>query len=154
MLHQRMIAVATIGVAVAAVATVAQARDDGATTASTVFDYLASNPAGLGLSIALVFTGIVALQWICWLFGWGRFRHQSDQLVQPGHRSIGYMLTDLITNIISIRLAGDSSTNTGINSRNGLGTLEVPNGNGAVSCIGSIGASPLRVTIPAWVGRS
>ena len=53
-----------------------------------------------------------------------------------------------------IRLAGDSSTNTGINSRNGLGTLEVPNGNGAVSCIGSIGASPLRVTIPAWVGRS
>ena len=29
-----------------------------------------------------------------------------------------------------IRLAGDSSTNTGRNSRNGLGTLEVPNGNG------------------------
>ena len=57
-------------------------------------------------------------------------------------------------NIFCIRLAGDSSTNTGINSRNGLGTLEVPNGNGAVSCIGSIGASPLRVTIPAWVGRS
>ena len=57
-------------------------------------------------------------------------------------------------NIPGIRLAGDSSTNTGINSRNGLGTLEVPNGNGAVSCIGSIGASPLRVTIPAWVGRS
>ncbi len=57
-------------------------------------------------------------------------------------------------NYIRIRLAGDSSTNTGINSRNGLGTLEVPNGNGAVSCIGSIGASPLRVTIPAWVGRS
>ena len=56
--------------------------------------------------------------------------------------------------IWSIRLAGDSSTNAGINSRNGLGTLEVPNGNGAVSCIGSIGASPLRVTIPAWVGRS
>ena len=53
-----------------------------------------------------------------------------------------------------IRLAGDSSTNTGRNSRNGLGTLEVPNGNGAVNCIGSIGASPLRVTIPAWVGRS
>ena len=57
-------------------------------------------------------------------------------------------------NIYCIRLAGDSSTNTGRNSRNGLGTLEVPNGNGAVNCIGSIGASPLRVTIPAWVGRS
>ena len=56
--------------------------------------------------------------------------------------------------IPGIRLAGDSSTNTGRNSRNGLGTLEVPNGNGAVNCIGSIGASPLRVTIPAWVGRS
>ena len=55
---------------------------------------------------------------------------------------------------VGIRLAGDSSINTGINSRNRLGTLEVPNGNGAVSCIGSIGASPLRVTIPAWVGRS
>ena len=54
----------------------------------------------------------------------------------------------------SIRLAGDSSTNTGRNSRNRLGTLEVPNGNGAVNCIGSIGASPLRVTVPAWVGRS
>ena len=56
--------------------------------------------------------------------------------------------------IFGIRLAGDSSTNTGRNSRNGLGTLEVPNGNGAVNGIGSIGASPLRVTIPAWVGRS
>ena len=60
----------------------------------------------------------------------------------------------LFDNVDSIRLAGDSSTNTGRNSRNGLGTLEVPNGNGAVNCIGSIGASPLRVTIPAWVGRS
>ena len=60
----------------------------------------------------------------------------------------------VVTKAEGIRLAGDSSTNAGINSRNGLGTLEVPNGNGAVSCIGSIGASPLRVTIPAWVGRS
>ena len=63
-------------------------------------------------------------------------------------------LLDEIDKIGSIRLAGDSSTNTGRNSRNGLGTLEVPNGNGAVNGIGSIGASPLRVTIPAWVGRS
>ena len=71
------------------------------------------------------------------------------QVVDPsyGHRT-------LPAKIEGIRLAGDSSTNTGRNSRNGLGTLEVPNGNGAVNCIGSIGASPLRVTIPAWVGRS
>ena len=65
-----------------------------------------------------------------------------------------YLLQYPNVKIEGIRLAGDSSTNTGRNSRNGLGTLEVPNGNGAVNCIGSIGASPLRVTIPAWVGRS
>ena len=50
-----------------------------------------------------------------------------------------------------IRLAGDSSTNTGTN---GLGTLEVPSGNGAVNCIRTIWCFNLRVTIPAWVGRS
>ena len=68
---------------------------------------------------------------------------------------IAYLTQRGLAHILGgIRLAGDSSTNTGRNSRNGLGTLEVPNGNGAVNCIGSIGASPLRVTIPAWVGRS
>ena len=74
-------------------------------------------------------------------------------LVEPRLRN-ELVQYEMFEKIHRIRLAGDSSTNTGRNSRNGLGTLEVPNGNGAVNCIGSIGASPLRVTIPAWVGRS
>ena len=80
----------------------------------------------------------------------GRGRCLDNVFIERLWRSLKYEAVYLH----GIRLAGDSSTNTGRNSRNGLGTLEVPNGNGAVNCIGSIGASPLRVTIPAWVGRS
>ncbi len=88
------------------------------------------------------------------------FLHRTGACAVFGFRTdVGWLKSAALDLLVlgylqGIRLAGDSSTNTGINSRNGLGTLEVPNGNGAVSCIGSIGASPLRVTIPAWVGRS
>ena len=78
----------------------------------------------------------------------------DGDLIGPAFINAYRLEAQVAKNSRGIRLAGDSSTNTGRNSRNGLGTLEVPNGNGAVNCIGSIGASPLRVTIPAWVGRS
>ena len=81
-------------------------------------------------------------------------QYTAEQALGTAYVAIRTDTSDEAKTLNRIRLAGDSSTNTGINSRNGLGTLEVPNGNGAVSCIGSIGASPLRVTIPAWVGRS
>ena len=61
-----------------------------------MFGYLAANAAGIWVLIVIVFFGILAAQWISWIFRWGRFGQEP-----PKEKSIRFILAELATNIIN-----------------------------------------------------
>ena len=61
-----------------------------------MFDYLAANAAGIWLLIAIALFGILATQWLSWIFRWGRFSEGT-----PQGKSIRFILAELATNIIN-----------------------------------------------------
>ena len=61
-------------------------------------DYLAANAAGIWVLIGLIFFGILAAQWISWIFRWGRFRQEQEH---PKEKSLRFILAELTTNIIN-----------------------------------------------------
>ena len=61
-----------------------------------MFGYLAANAAGIWVLIVIVFSGILAAQWLSWIFRWGRFSQEP-----PEARSIRFLLADLAANIIN-----------------------------------------------------
>lgn len=61
-----------------------------------MFDYLAANAAGIWLLIAIALFGILATQWLSWIFRWGRFSEGT-----PHEKSIRFILAELATNIIN-----------------------------------------------------
>ena len=60
-----------------------------------MFGYLAANAAGIWVLIVVVFFGILAVQWLSWIFRWGRFGQE------PPGKSIRFILAELAANIIN-----------------------------------------------------
>lgn len=61
-----------------------------------MFGYLASHATGIWMLIVIIFFGILAVQWISWLFCWGRFGQEP-----PKEKSARFILAELATNIIN-----------------------------------------------------
>lgn len=61
-----------------------------------MFGYLAANAAGIWMLIVIVFFGILAAQWLSWIFRWGRFSQEP-----PKEKRIRFILAELATNIIN-----------------------------------------------------
>lgn len=61
-----------------------------------MFDYLAANAGGIRLLIVIVLFGILATQWLSWIFRWGRFSQES-----PKAKSIRFLLAELAASIIN-----------------------------------------------------
>ncbi len=61
-----------------------------------MFGYFAANAAGIWVLIVVVFSGILAAQWLSWIFRWGRFQSGT-----PEARSIRFLLADLAAKIIN-----------------------------------------------------
>lgn len=61
-----------------------------------MFGYLAANAAGIRVLIVVIFAGILAAQWLFWIFRWGRFGQEP-----PKEKSFRFILAELATNIIN-----------------------------------------------------
>jgi hypothetical protein len=61
-----------------------------------MFGYLAANAAGIWVLIVIVFSGILAAQWLSWIFRWGRFSQETSK-----EKSIRFILVELAANIIN-----------------------------------------------------
>ena len=61
-----------------------------------MFGYLAANAAGMWLLIVVFFFGILAVQWLSWIFRWGRFRREPSK-----EKGIRFILVELAANIIN-----------------------------------------------------
>ena len=66
---------------------------------STPFDYLADNAAGIWVLIALVLVAILAIQWVCWILGRGRFDPTIPKILR--HEGIRFVVVDFLVNIIN-----------------------------------------------------
>ena len=61
-----------------------------------MFGYLASHATGIWMLIVIIIFGILAVQWLSWIFRWGRFSQEP-----PKEKSIRFILAELATNIIN-----------------------------------------------------
>ena len=61
-----------------------------------MFGYLAANAAGIRLLIVVIVFGILAVQWLSWIFRWGRFGREPAK-----EKGIRFILVELAANIIN-----------------------------------------------------
>ena len=60
--------------------------------------FLGENTRGFAVLVGILFILILSIQWIAWLFNWGRFRQIEAETDRP---SIRYMVAEFITKIIN-----------------------------------------------------
>lgn len=61
-----------------------------------MFGYLANHAAGIWMLIFVGFSGILAAQWLSWIFRWGRFSQPP-----PREQNVWFILAELTANIIN-----------------------------------------------------
>ncbi len=60
-----------------------------------MFDYLA-NATGVWVFVILMLFTVLVLQWVFWIFGWGRFSQRA-----PVSQGVRFIIADLAANIIN-----------------------------------------------------
>ena len=62
-----------------------------------LIDFFAEHRAGVGVLLASGFALTLALQWLCWIFGWGRFTRSA---AGTGRQELRVVVTDFLVKII------------------------------------------------------
>src|SRR5215470_10839822 len=65
---------------------------------SAFLNFLEVHKVGLLTLAALFFALLLALRWVCWIFGLGRFKDGGG--VGPGHQEIRFVIADFCVKII------------------------------------------------------
>src|SRR5215467_10356611 len=65
---------------------------------SELFDFFSQHKVGIFVFAGIVFAFIVVLQWICWIFRWGRFKREKGE--ESNHQELRFVITDFFVKII------------------------------------------------------
>ena len=60
-------------------------------------DFFAQQRVGILVTILVLFSGVLLLQWISWIFEWGRFKNPTKS---GNHQDLRFVITDFFLKII------------------------------------------------------
>ena len=65
-----------------------------------ILTFLSENVEGLSVLILCIFSLLLAIQWLAWIFSWGRFKELARDKKSEEKPTIGYVLANLVVKVI------------------------------------------------------